>query len=295
MVDRAGRSFRFARWLSRRSSRSVLCRRISDLGLRSSSGGKSATPRDHSLRMDREHRSHDGGIARLRRRCSKSSHMGDAHPAQSPATGDTPGDPTCPLETSTIASRRSECQCLGPPGEGQCGRGRHRPDLPCSNSAPTQRRPRCSSRNAVAHATALSGATGAYISLSCYYVDAPRIRPSPCSTASAREASPLKGRLARRAHHRTNEPPVVVGLTERRRSRAGPVPSTSFLITTQQLHCRRRRHGHGKAVHPDARPSPHLDGAVRAWRLAKLRHDVQESGGLRELRGNQRQDAPTGR
>ena len=123
------------------------------------------------------------------------------------------GDPTCAVGESPIAAAIANADVWGPIVNGNVVViGTDPVDHAQFGTMPEAARRLTD--NAVAHATAVEGATGAYISLSCYYFDASPDTPVPLLDAFSPGGFTIRGSSSDVAHINAPSSPVLAGLTD---------------------------------------------------------------------------------
>jgi hypothetical protein len=214
MMDRAGRSFRFARWLS-----ALLAVSAVFLALPSSTFGQAPAARVLILET-----TVTGGPASIEATAAAS--LGFSVDIVSPAQWATLsaadfaryraiilGDPTCRADTAGIAAAEANAGVWGPVVNGNVVIIATDPsfhaEVPQSQAAAS-----LLISNAVAHATALPGATGAYISLSCYYFTATPNTPVPLLNGFSPGGFTVEASQTEAAHITEPASPVLAGLTD---------------------------------------------------------------------------------
>jgi hypothetical protein len=213
MLDRNRRSFRFARWLSALLAVSAVLLMLPGSVFAQAPGGRVLILEPTVT----------GGAASIE--ATTAASLGFAVDVVSPTTWSTLtaadfaryraiilGDPTCQTSTSAIAAAEANASVWGPVVTGNvviiATDATYHATVGADPPAGTL------IRNAVAHATALSGTTGAYISLSCYYVSAAPNTLVPVLTGLSPGGFTIEGTSSDAAHITEPTSPVVAGLTD---------------------------------------------------------------------------------
>jgi hypothetical protein len=121
------------------------------------------------------------------------------------------GDPTCRADTGGIAAAEANASVWGPVVNGNVVIIATDPSFHAEVGIEAAR---LLIQNAVAHATALSGATGAYISLSCYYFSASPNTPVPLLNGFSPSGFTVEASQTETAHITEPTSPVLAGLTD---------------------------------------------------------------------------------
>jgi hypothetical protein len=122
------------------------------------------------------------------------------------------GDPTCQVGTAAIAAAEANAGVWGPVVTGNVVLIGTDPVFHAQFAGTREAATRLT-QNAVAHATALSGLTGAYVSLSCYYFDSPPGTPVPVLEGFG-DFTVESGQEADAVRIVDASSPVLVGLTD---------------------------------------------------------------------------------